>query len=356
MTVQRLVFAWIVVSCFAAAQAACSSPAVDLPAPPSGPAVGSAGAGGAGAGARPNAQGGDTRSSRAAPDAEERPGQGAAGRKPPANDEPADVCKPNERRCADGSAVETCENGERWRETKRCPSVCEEGRCTGECSPGALRCGSNNNTPEECDDHGEWQPQAACEFVCSGEGVCTGTCIPKSQRCTGNNLETCDAMGAYSESEACDFVCTDDACGGECVPGTRQCRGMDAQECDAQGRWQTSRTCPFVCTDGACTGVCMPGTRACGLANAPTMCNDQGNWMAGGASCTTTNETCVQGSCTGVCAPGQATCPVPGAIQSCGITGQWAPGRMCPVGQNMEQLVCYNDGPTGLNGRCLPQR
>jgi hypothetical protein len=265
---------------------------------------------------------------------------------------PMGACETGRRRCGTEQTPEVCVEGVQWaREGQACPNVCTgEGMCTGDCKPGAKRCGGTNMLiPETCDEAGKWVAGTACANLCSS-GSCGGSCRPGDMQCGANQTpETCSPMGTWEPGNACQFVCTGaGVCGGLCRPGAVQCAGNQVQTCTAAGDWKDSQTCPFVCTAGACTGNCVPTDRQCN-GNTPQTCV-AGKWVDGDA-CPKVGDK--PGQCTGKGMCGAGACPP--ATNDCGgnqcraCCSQCCSNSMCPrVGD--KPGVC-NNGTCGA-GSC----
>jgi hypothetical protein len=172
--------------------------AVDVPAMGAGGTVGLPGTGGAPgeAGAPPSMQ----------PDAPVFPSSDA----PPSADAAPTGCTVGKTRCAAvGQATEICLGGDAWVAKETCTNgVCQDGLCTGSCTPPKRRCG-RNETPENCGPTGDWIAETRCSYQCTGDGMCTG--CAKDEDCTGGNIcvaNTCAAPkcgdGRKTGAEACD--------------------------------------------------------------------------------------------------------------------------------------------------------
>lgn len=247
------------------------------------------------------------------------------------------TCSAGERQCAaDDLTVEICEDG-RWVAQEACSSTCAAGDCLGDCTPMSRRCG-RAQTPSICSAKGEWEPQAPCEFVCSGSGECTGSCRPAERRCagpTGLTPQACDGMGTWQSGTVCPNLCSDGRCTGACMPGAKMC-GPDnvPQMCSERGTWGSQSPCPFVCSgDGVCGGECKPGTRSC-VGNAAQTCDPTGHWAA---PMTCMNSTCQSGNCVGQCQSGSRTCNG-NTLRTCGATGSYV-DTLCPGNCSQDQCV-----------------
>jgi hypothetical protein len=289
---------------------------------------GSAGSEGDGAGGAPGGMDGGGPS-----------GQGGAGPvdAPMAPHQPD--CAVGTSRCAVGSAtVEVCTLAGEWKADKTCASICENGACTGSCTPGDKQCGIGAQ-PQTCDPQGQWADDPApCPNVCSGKGECTGDCKPGLKKCgdAPNTLTPyeCDDKGKWVAKAACLNYCSNGSCSGTCMPTSVQCAsaGNKTETCGPMGTWEPGKTCTGqACLNGACTGACEPGARQCGANNNTQVCDKSGAWQD---DKTCTGQTCVKGACVGACEPGapKRCSPDGKAVQSCGAGGQWSNGDSCTNG------------------------
>jgi len=233
--------------------------------------------------------------------------------------------------------VFACVSGS-WVEQSTCPYVCDNGACTGVCTPSDKRC--NDKNLEVCDLNGQWEISTTCPYICSGT-ACAGSCVPDDKDCSGTTSRTCNNSGEWVNGSACPYVCSDGDCTGVCVPTTRQCDGLKSQTCSAQGQWETDQTCPYVCSgNGNCTGECVPTTKQCD-GSTPQVCDGDGFWASGSAC----GYVCSQGDCTGVCVPETDRCEGKKS-QTCNAQGQWATNQTCPY-------VCTGAG--NCTGECVPE-
>ncbi len=70
------------------------------------------------------------------------------------------VCVPDAKTCTGLATLEVCAPDGLSSTETACPYVCDEGVCTGECTPGSRRCA--DCTPEQCEASGHWLALAPC--------------------------------------------------------------------------------------------------------------------------------------------------------------------------------------------------
>lgn len=233
------------------------------------------------------------------------------------------ACVPGSRRCS-GTTPQVCTSGGQWQSEAPCAYLCSgEGACTGECTPGDKQC--DGTTPRECGPGGAWTVGTTCPILCVN-GACDKSCQESSTQCSGGVVQRC-VQGVWLDDEDCPYLCSQGVCSGVCSPGTKRCNNLIPESCGATGKWSSGTACEYVCSEGMCGGECAPGTRECsGLT--PRVCDESGHWQ-GEAPCA---YVCASGSCTGECTPGDKQCEglVP---RTCDASGAWQSGEPC-------QYVC----------------
>lgn len=174
-----------------------------------------------------------------------------------------------------------------------------------ECAPvSSTRC--EGKLPEVCGANGLWhEAGAACEYVCD-DGGCTGQCSPTSQQCVGLDPETCTAEGLWEAGSACPFLCDAGICTGSCTPNTVQCgtapvgdsgsTTTSVNTCNSKGQLNSV---PCVqptpdCAQVAGAPTCTCTGSMCGVACAHLQ-TDPGNCGTCGHDCL--GGTCVGGAC-----------------------------------------------------------
>lgn len=271
-------------------------------------------------------------------------------------------CTPGTVRCANATERVECEIDARWGDLIPCPNICAEGACTGECSPGATECVTSTRI-RTCSEQGLWSEPANCAAACVGTS-CSGECVPAQTRCaSATAVEVCGTDGVWGEPTACQNACVGGACTGECVPGATRCASETVlQTCNDQGQFLTGTACPFACVDGACSGECSPGSRRCSPVNGvPQFCGGDGIWESQAPCQFTCTNT---GTCAGECTPGTRRCdPLSGQPQVCTALFAWQSqgacagacddglcvvpppglGQACPTGQ-CAQGACSQQG------------
>jgi hypothetical protein len=159
--------------------------------------------------------------------------------------------------------------------------------------------------PQVCSASGVWlEAGASCPFVCD-DGGCTGVCTPTSLRCQGLDPQSCDGTGQWHEAGApCPFSCDAGSCSGSCKPGTVQCGtggasgpvgGIDT--CTSAGDWDAqpcAQPTPDCIADSgapacACTGTLCSSGACAHLESDPRNCGTCAHSCLGGA--------CVGGAC-----------------------------------------------------------
>ena len=230
------------------------------------------------------------------------------------------------------------------------------------CAPAAsTRC--EGRQPEVCAANGQWhEAGAACEYVCD-DGGCTGQCSPTSQQCVGLDPETCTAEGLWEAGAACPFLCDAGSCVGSCTPNTVQCGTAPAG--DSGSTTASVNTCN---SKGQLNSVpCVQPTPDCAqIAGAPT-CTCTGSMCSGACAhlqtdpgnCGTCGHDCLGGGCVaGACQPSVLASnqadpydiaidsanaywvdQVGGTVNACALTG---------CSNSPTVLASSQSGPTGI--------
>lgn len=230
--------------------------------------------------------------------------------------------------------------------------TCVKGVCVGDCDAGRKEC--DEKTPQVCDDQGQWQRGAACEYACFA-GSCD--CDPGQGRCAENNmLETCDAARTWKKAPCVERTCFANlqthiaVCTGECSPGKR-CLGNTPQVCNALGNWEDQTPCSTgeQCSGGVC--ACGNGDVRC-YENTLQVCTES-SWLDKlGGPCM--NQACdvVKLACIGECAPNAKQCDLDGKTpQTCNESGEWVNEAACSVGCAGGKCVECADGTPQCNGQ-----
>lgn len=255
-------------------------------------------------------------------------------------------CIPGAARCGSSKELLVCGVDARWSLPVECPNVCVEGACTGECSPGSTECVTTTRV-RTCSELGAWSEPTDCAAACVGAS-CGGECVPGQTQCASTTQAMiCSDQGLWGPPTACQSACVGGACTGECAPGSTRCASETTlQTCNDQGQFLGGSACPFACVDGACAGECSPGSRRCSPDGLPQVCGSNGNWLSQ-APC---QFVCTgSGSCTGECTPGSRRCdPLSGQPQVCGEAFAWQSQGICARG--CEEGSCIP--LVGLGGDC----
>ncbi len=249
----------------------------------------------------------------------------------------------------------------------------KEASCASDCTPGQLRCASNQLSTQICGPDGKWGAVTACNanpaatsLICQTSPVDPTTVLCGDPICAAGARGSCDATGLRKcgpdgKLAAAGTACATGACiatgapiGGvipgacvtECQAGDERCTANGAtsyQTCSASGRWSVPVGCPSAdggaaaatCLDyrtatsrpaKVCGGVCAPGVTRCVSGDGGTVndaietCSALGVWGAP-ASCTV--GACTAGiagagaACVAQCIPNAVVCvgnpkPVPG--------------------------------------------
>jgi hypothetical protein len=249
--------------------------------------------------------------------------------------DPNAPCVAGATRCAaTGAVVEVC-TPTGWTMQKTCPSVCQDGACSGKCMPGDKQCAPGQK-PQTCGMDGEWlPPEDACPLACVGKGDCGGECVPGTLKCgAGPDVLmpfTCDEQGKWlAKPPACANLCSSGSCAGSCMPRKTQCLGNTPQTCSDQGTWESQAPCKGqTCVDGACVGECAPTDKQCSSSgNNRQTCDKNGRFQDAGACA---NQTCSKGACVGACQPDapRRCSPDQKATQTCGAGGVWTNADSC---------------------------
>ena len=176
-----------------------------------------------------------------------------------------EACAPTSSTRCEGKQPEVCGANGQWREAgAACEYICDDGGCTGQCTPTTKQCVGLD--PETCTAEGLWEAGAACPYLCEG-GTCTGSCTPNTVQCgtapvgdagaTTGSVNTCDSTGLLhvapcgqptpdcTEAGAPSCACTGSMCGSVCAH-----LQTDPGNCG---------TCGHDCLGGACVaGACQP--------------------------------------------------------------------------------------------------
>ncbi|WP_437518458.1 formylglycine-generating enzyme family protein [Sorangium sp. So ce1099] len=102
-------------------------------------------------------------------------------------------CSADEEKCSENTP-QSCVDG-RWESGAPCVAqTCVDGKCTGRCGPGEVRC--LHNQPQRCHEYGDWEDAEPCPARAS---TCqAGECVPPScvglpDTCGPNGDESCCA-------------------------------------------------------------------------------------------------------------------------------------------------------------------
>ena len=281
----------------------------------------------------------------------------------------APVCRPEARRCAEGTA-QFCDAEGHWSVPEICPmgTACVNGTCQSACGdacrPGERRCAPEGvqvceRGASTCGQWGLPQPCGLGERCESGTCVddCAAACEPGALRCLGEGQwvecladPPCNGFGPPTDcgvsEEAGPLVCSGGVCGpvGSCAD---QCRegewtcltGAQAQRCE--------RT-PGGCLDWAVAVECAVGQICRGGQGCASACEDE---------CEADVSRCVDGG-RQVCVVNPAGCAVWGAITACGdgtcedgrcadtCTPECSPGQTrCGPGGGVETCDLAQDCP-----------
>lgn len=215
----------------------------------------------------------------------ERPVIGPSGSMPETLPLDPRPCEVNATRCSESGLLQRCSVQGVWAGGFRCPFVCAEGACTGECAPDERDC-VLGTTPRHCAEDGTWQEEPTCPGVCLS-GACVARCTAGMRTCSDSTPLACTDEGEFQAEEVCDFLCdpAHGTCAGECRPNALSCAGRDLQICGPQARWQPFVSCPYACAvatavsgQAQCSGVCVPGDTRCDDAAHQATCNAASQW------------------------------------------------------------------------------
>jgi hypothetical protein len=315
-------------------------------------------------------------------------------------------CTLNEKTCTDPTGKASTEYVRRCDSTLegkyawtayRCeaPASCRSNSSTGtgchtDCSPGAIRCSSDNTAVETCDSGGNWvankcatstDPDLVCVVVPTtkkqvcGDKDCrswqaNATDYATRGRCSGNLIRRCGENGRLAAAIACDEgQCIGDTSGiGTCKDATRCAHDDGWRECIAsndayrtciKGHWEFTQCdqgepCNNMGTGlAACGSDCIAGKSRCVGADYQ-ICGDDATW---GSSQRCSSGQCnpTTGRCESACVPGQMRCAGDvvvasdgssygsKSVQLCSSNNAWGAATACGVSGG-EVTLCRRSG------------
>ncbi len=145
----------------------------------------------------------------------------------------------------DGLTPLTCQRGQMQPSGSACQFACHDGACSGACAAGATRC--DGKVFETCGANNQWQDGTACAFVCDEAQGCIGNCTPGALKCgSATELDVCDAQGAFDKTN-CDLQCATISNKPQCVEctsGDGLCPGGCTHPEDSDCAPDTLSDCP----------------------------------------------------------------------------------------------------------------
>lgn len=246
-------------------------------------------------------------------------------------------CEPEQKRCSTSNTKmpQVCNSVGQWEDEQECPSTCDNGECR--CKQGEQQC--SGNTPQECDENGEWVdlPTGACiGRTCRKNHetvMCVGVCEHGTKRCIDDMWQACDENGEWADPQACGQgqTCQAGTCIVDCSPGDLRCHDNRRQACDGSGLWQDVEDCDIrggadgsACFLDECIGICIPGGVRCNIATSTSQdCDVTGQWVntQGTACCA---DGVQDGAETGVDCGG--ACNPCDDLQGCAVPGDCVSG------------------------------
>jgi hypothetical protein len=208
---------------------------------------------------------------------------------------PAEDCKNGQHR--------TCGADGKWGTPFTCAFMCVGTDC-GVCTPNAKPTECIDNTPQYCDDTGNFKPAGA---ACTGatplceDGKCV-ECAKTTVDCLDANTPRSCQAGKWTDGTDCKNptpACLKGACVA-CAPGAMGCLDTNTpRSCDQNGAWKNGTDCAGACLSGSCV-ECAPNATPTHCANTCTKtrqyCSPQGAWTNYASSCTDP-DICSSGSC-----------------------------------------------------------